>query len=250
MRIIIDEKKVKRQALIGRIALFGSLAILLGGLALTLFGQQIGLFSLNNLGLFYLIYTVILILGFGVSRIGMYYGNRYLAAGRPEVVLREHLKGLDRKFALMIFKLPVDYVLIEPGGVTALIVKSQAGKIEYKNGKWKSRQGVLSYWMGRDEPLGNPTDEAKEALGKINKILVEKIPTLKISQRAIIVFSNPKAILDLEPAPIPVIRAEDLKDYLRGEGRLREMPNSIQRQMRAALDAPELPTGEKPAENR
>jgi hypothetical protein len=246
MRIIVDEKKVKRQALIGRIALFGSLAILLGGLLLTLFGQQIGLFDLNNLGLFYLIYTVILVVGFAVSRIGMHYGNRYLAVGRPEMVLRENLKGLDRKFALMIFKLPVDYVLIEPSGVTALIVKTQAGKIDYKNGKWKSRQGFLSYWLGRDEPLGDPTEEAKDALAKLNAIFTEKTPNLKIPMRAVIVFSNPKAILDMEPSPIPVLRADDLKDYLRSEARLKELPNSIQRQMRAALGGPELPTAEKP----
>src|SRR6266542_1309460 len=193
MRIVVDEKKVKRQTLIGRITLFGSLAILVGGLLLTLFGQQLGIFDLNNLGLFYLIYSVILVLGFGVSRIGMYYGNRYLAAGRPEMVLRENLKGLDRKYALMIFKLPVDYVLVEPGGVTVLIVKAQQGRIEYKGGKWKSRQGVLSYWLGRDEPLGNPTDDATTALGKINAIFTEKIPNLRIPLRAVIVFSNPKA---------------------------------------------------------
>jgi hypothetical protein len=248
MRIVIDEKKVKRQALFGRIALFGSLAILLGGLALTLLGPQFGLFSMDNLGTFYLIYTVILVAGFAVSRVGMYYGNRYLAAGRPEMVLREHLKGLDRKYALLVFKEPVDYLLIEPGGVTVLIIKTQAGKIAYKDGKWKSRQGILSYWMGRDEPLGNPTNEAKEALTKVNAILTEKAPSLKVNLRALIVFSNPKADLDLEPSPIPILRADDLKDYLRGEGKLRETPNSIQRQVRAALNAPELPTGEKPSE--
>jgi hypothetical protein len=250
MRIVIDEKKVKRQALIGRIALFGSLAILLGGLVLTLFGQQIGLFTLNNLGVFYLVYTVILIAGFGISRIGMYYGNRYLSATRPEMVLRENLKGLERKFALMIFKLPVDYVLIEPGGVTALIVKTQAGKIDYKNGKWKSRQGMLSYWLGRDEPLGNPTDEATEALGKLNKILTEKIPNLKFPVRALIVFSNPKAELNLEPMPIPVLQVHGVKDYLRGEGKLKELPNSIQRQVRSALGAPEMQAAEKPSESK
>ncbi len=246
MRIVVDEKKVKRQALIGRITLFGSLAILVGGLLLTLFGQQLGIFNLNNLGLFYLIYTIILVVGFGVSRIGMYYGNRYLSAGRPELILRDNLKGLDRKYALMIFKLPVDYVLIEPGGVTVLIVKGQQGKIAFKEGKWKSRQGVLSYWLGRDEPLGNPTEEANLAMGKLTAIFKEKIPNLRITLRAVIIFSNPKAVLEIEPSPIPVLRSDELKDYLRGQGKLDDLPKSIQRQVRAALDAPELPSGEHP----
>ena len=245
MRIVVDEKKVKRQALIGRITLFGSLAILVGGLLLTLFGQQLGLFDLNNLGLFYLIYTVILVIGFGVSRIGMYYGNRYLAAGRPEMVLRENLKGLDRKYALMIFKKPVDYLLIEPGGVTVFIVKSHQGKVEFKGGKWKSRQGVLSYWLGRDEPLGNPTEDANEALAKVGAIFKEKLPTLRIPLRAVIIFSNPKAVLALEPSPYHILRADELKDFLRGAEKLDDLPKSIQRQIRAALDAPELPSGEK-----
>ncbi len=250
MRIYIDEKKVKRQALIGRIALFGSLAILVGGLLLTLFGQQIGLFSLDNLGMFYILYTVILILGFGISRVGMYYGNRYLAATRPEMILRECLKGMERTFTLMVFQQPVDYYLIEPGGVTVFIMKTQAGKLEYKGGKWKSRQGVLAFWMGRDEPLGNPDQEAIDSMAKINKIFTEKIPDIKISVRAVIVFSNPKAELDLEPSAIKVLRSPALKDYLRGDGKLREVPKSIQRQIRAALNAPELPSGEKTPEGK
>ncbi|HEY3290863.1 MAG TPA: hypothetical protein VGK87_12100 [Anaerolineae bacterium] len=250
MRIYVDEKKVKRQALIGRIALFGSLAILVGGLLLTLFGQQLGLFSLDNLGLFYVIYTVILILGFGISRVGMYYGNRYLAAGRPEMVLRESLKGLERSFTLMVFQPPVDYYLIEPGGVTVLIMKTQAGKIDYKNGKWKSRQGMLSFWLGRDEPLGNPDEEATQAIAKISAIFTDKIPNLKIPIRAIIVFSNPKVDLELEPSAIKVLRSIALKDYIRGEGKLKEMPKSIQRQIRASLNAPELPTGERPPDTK
>lgn len=245
MRIVIDEKKVKRQALIGRVALFGSLAILLGGLLLTLFGQQLGIFELENLGLFYLVYTTVLVVGFGVSRIGMHYGNRFLAANRPEMVLREHLKGLDRKFALMIFKLPADYVLIEPGGVTVFIVKTQGSKVEYKNDRWRLRAGILNFWLGRDEPLGNPSDEAKEALSKINAIFTEKIPELRIPLRAIIVFSNPRVKLDLDTLPYPVLAPDGLKEYIRGESKLKELPNSIQRKIRAALDAPELPTGEK-----
>ena len=250
MRIQIDEKKVKRQALIGRIALFGSLAILVGGLLLTLFGQQIGLFSLDNLGMFYILYTVILILGFGISRVGMYYGNRYLAATRPEMVLRECLKGLDRTFALMMFQQPTDYFLIEPGGVTVLIMKSQGGKIEYKGGKWKSRQGILSFWMGRDEPLGNPDEEATSALAKLNTIFTDKAPNLKVSMRAVIVFTNSKVQLDMEPSAIKVLKSPELKDYLRGDGKLKEVPKSIQRQIRSALNAPEIPSGEKPQESR
>lgn len=251
MKIVIDEKKVRRQSLIGKVALYGSLGVLMGGLLLTLFGPQIGLFSYENIGLFYVIYTAVLLIGFGVSRVGMYYGNRFLSPNRPSQVLRESLKGLERKYTLMLFALPADYVLIEPGGVTVFIVKGQSGRIAFKGGKWKKRENLLSLWFGRDEPFGDPTAEASEALRAINKILAGKAPDIKIPLRAVVVFTSPRAVLDLEPGPLAVVRSEDLKDFLRGPGRLKEVPNSIQRQVRAALGAPDpAPAEQQPKEGK
>lgn len=244
MKIVIDEKRYRRMALLGRIALFGSLGILLAGLLLTLFGQQLGLLNPENSTLFFVIYLAILLVGFTASRIGFHYGNRYLAPTRPDKALRDSLKGLDRKYALLLFREPTNYLLIEPGGITVFIVRNQEGKIAYKEGKWKRRESLLRFWFGRDEPLGDPTADALEELGKVNKLLTEKLPTLKIPLRAIIVFSNPRAILDIEPSPIAVLPADGLKDYLRGPGKLKELPNSIQRKMREALGAPEVPRPE------
>jgi hypothetical protein len=244
MKVVIDQKRYKRMALLGRIALFGSLGILLGGLLLTLFGQQIGLLNPENSSLFFVIYIAILVIGFAVSRVGFHYGNRYLAPTRPDMVLRDSLKGLDRKYALMLFQAPHDYMLIEPGGVSAFVIRNQEGRIAYKGGKWKRKESVFRFWFGRDEPLGDPTQDALAAAAKVNTLLTEKLPTLKIPVRGIIVFSNPKAVLDLEPSPVPVLRAEELKDFLRGAGKQKELPNSIQRKMREALGGPELPKGE------
>ncbi len=244
MRIVVDEKKYKRMALLGRVALFGSLAILMGGLLLTLFGQQIGLLGPENTTLFMVVYIGILLLGFSVSRLGFYFGNRYLSPTRPDAVLRENLKGLDRKYALMVFRNPTNYMLIEPGGVTVFVVRGQEGKVAYREGKWKRRESFLRFWFGRDEPLGNPTEDLTNEMNKVNAILTAKMPTLKVPLRGVVVFSNPKAELDVEPSPITVLRADALKDYLRGAGKLRELPNSIQRKVREALGAPDLPKAE------
>ena len=245
MRISVDEKKVKRNRLIGRYSLIGSLVILMGGLALTLFGQNFGLLSPTNTSLFFAVYMVILVAGFSVSRIGMFFGNRHLSPLRPELALRENLKGLDRKYALMLFQDPTDYFLVEPGGVTALIMRNQAGRTAFVNGKWKRREGILQFWLGRDEPLGNPSNDATEAMKKLSEKLTAKYPDLKVPVRAVIVFTNPKAALDIEPSPIPVLMADELKNYIRSENKLRELPNSIQRKIRDALGAPELPKGEQ-----
>jgi len=247
MRIVVDEKKYKRMALLGRIALFGSLAILMGGLLLTLFSQQIGLLSPQNTTLFTIAYIAILIVGFSVSRLGFYFGNRYLSPTRPDAMLRESLKGLDRKYTLMIFQGPTSYLLIEPGGVTVFVIRNQEGPVAYKAGTWKRRENFLKFWFGRDEPLGDPTADLTNEMGKVNKVLTEKMGTLKVPLRGAVVFSSPKVVLDVEPSPIAVLRADEIKDFIRGAGKLKELPNSIQRKMREALGAPDLPKAEQAA---
>jgi hypothetical protein len=247
MKIVIDQKNYKRKAMIGRIALFGSLAILLGGLLLTLFGQQIGLLNPENSTLFFVIYLLILVVGFAVSRVGFFLGNRYLSPTRPDAVLRDALKGLDRKYALLLFQGITNYLLVEPGGLTVFVVRGQEGKTAFKGGKWKRKESLFRFWFGRDEPLGNPTADLNAEMAKVSKVLAEKMPTLKVPVRGIVVFSSPKAILDIEPSPITILPATELKDYIRNAGKLKELPNSIQRKMRDAVSAPELPKAEQPA---
>jgi hypothetical protein len=247
MRIVIDEKNYKRKALLGRITLFGSLAILMGGLLLTLFGGQLGLLNPENSTLILVVYVVILLVGFAVSRLGFYFGNRYLSPTRPDAVLRDNLKGLDRKYALMVFQQPTNYMLIEPGGVTVFVVRNQEGKVAFREGRWKRRESLVRFWFGRDEPLGNPTEELTTEMGKVNKILTEKLTSLKVPVRGVVVFSHPKVDLDVEPAPFAILRADALKDYLRGAGKWKELPSSIQRKMREALGAPEMPKVESPS---
>ena len=64
-----------------------------------------------------------------ISRVAFIFANRYLALNRPEQVLRDTLKGLDRKYALMLFEKPTDYLLIEPGGHDRIIPRGQEGDV-------------------------------------------------------------------------------------------------------------------------
>ncbi|MFN3704736.1 MAG: hypothetical protein ACK4WM_01905 [Thermoflexales bacterium] len=244
MKVVLDERKLKRMATLSRIALFGSVGILFGGLLLTLFGPQLGLLTPERSGLFFLLYTLILFSGFAVSRVGFYFGNRYLSPSRPDVLLRESLKGLDRKYALLIFHPPTPYMLIEPGGVTVFVTRNQEGKVRFANGKWQRRESLLRMWLGREEALGDPLVELNAEIAKVNEWLKQRLPDLTIPVRGIIVFTHPRVVLDVEPSPVPILAADELKDYLRGAGRWKDLPASIQRKMREALGAPELTRAE------
>lgn len=235
MRIVVNEAKVKRESNIGKFAIYGSLAILMGGLALTLFGQQWGILTPDNIALFYIIYLAILFSGLVVSRVGMYYGNRHLSPRRPELALREQLKGMDRKCSLLLFTEPCDYILIEPSGVTAIIYKTQNGLITYKGNLWKFKTTVVNRLFGREEPLGDPKKEIDLALTRLNAVFTEKIPDQKIPLRGVVVFGGAEAVLEVDPTPYAVLRVDKLKDYLRGEGKLREVPAATQKAVREAL---------------
>lgn len=241
MRIVTNEPRVKRESMLAKIGIYGSLAVLMGGLALTLFGQQWGLLSPQNIVQFYIIYAGILLIGLLISRFGMFYGNRHLSPQRPELQLKENLKGLDRKFTLMLFKEPHDYILIEPGGVSAFICKNQQGTVTFKEGKWKNGQGVIARLIGRNEPLGDPKKESDEVLTGISAVLKAKMPSYQIPLRSIVVFCNPQVKLAVDPTPYAVIRPDGLKDYLRGAGKWKELPASVQRALRDALGAPSEP---------
>ena len=248
MKISVDEQKIKRQAKIGRAALTLSLVVLIGGLLLTLIGPQYGLLTPENTGLFLGVYLIILAVGFTVSRVGMYYGNRYLSPTRPELLLREKLKGLDRKYALMLFQKPTDYFLVEPGGVTAIVTRAtgvrrnaqSARTVSYKGGKWNSRTSLFSSWFGQEEPFGNPMADATAAAKAISDQIAAYDANLKVPVRAVVLFTNTNLILDIDPSPTAVLKIDDFKDFLRGAGKLKELPPSIQRKMREALGAPEL----------
>jgi hypothetical protein len=244
MKIVVDEKKLRRNAQIARTIVIGVVVVAIGMMVAALFASTQPVFTQISPNFFLVAQIAVIALLFTVSRIGFLYANRYLAFNRPEKVFRDSLKGLDRKYALMLFEKPVDYYVIEPGGVTALIPKSQETPVSLKNGKWKHQRSILRAWLGREETLGDPGAEANEAIADIQKMIAAKAPDLKVPVRAVIVFTNPKVQLDIEPSPFTVLRPEELKNWERGAGKLNELPKSIQRKMREALGAPEIPAAE------
>ncbi len=245
MRISADDAKIKRNALISRAIIIGSLVVIGALFVLSLPGMNFIPLETDTGQILYIGMIALMVIVFFVSRVGLVYANRYLSPFRPERVLREGLKGLDRKFALMIFRKPVDYYLLDPGGVTVFICRGQRGMATYKAGKWKRSGGGLSAFFASEEPLGDPFVDATEAMTRINAVLAEKAPSIKVPMQAVVVFTHADAKLDIEPSPIAVLRPGELKDYMRGAGKRRDLPTSVQRLVRAALDAPEIPAAEQ-----
>ena len=209
MKIIKNEKLIKRNATIGKIASLVGLVVLAGGMYLSFKKPELFSWSLGAL-----------VLGFAMTQVSMYFGNRWGRHPRPDEQLDAALKGLPGEVTLYHYKSPVSHLLVGPVGVWILLPYHQKGKITYRNNRWKgSGGGFLQGYMRifGQESLGRPDIEAGIEAASLEKFFKknfgqdEAIPPI----RAALVFLNPSIEIDAEGSPLPAMQVKKLKDFLR-----------------------------------
>lgn len=208
MRIITNEKMIKRNAIIGRAASLVGLGILAVGMYITFqIPEQIWLA------------WGALLFGFALSQIGIYFGNRWGRRPRPDQQLNDALKGLGDNYTLYHYSSPISHLLIGPAGIWALLPRHQVGTIIYENGRWKQKGGsVLQRYLRifAQEGLGRPDLEISSEVDSVNRYLRKKIPEIEIpSAEAALVFTNERIEITADDAPTPTLPAKKLKDFIR-----------------------------------
>ena len=208
MRVFADEKRIARRRRIGEIAPLVGLVVLLGSVVMVFTKPKWIWASMA------VVWT-----GFIVSLVGSYLGERYVGPNAHYRRIQEALKGLDRTYTLLMYRLSAPFVVIEPGGVTVLTVKPQGGEITYSEGRWRHRQslGILRRLAGQ-ETIGHPERVAVAEREAVEETLLKTLPEgVKVPVRAVIVFIHPEAHLTIEDASleVPAVRARDLKRWFR-----------------------------------
>jgi hypothetical protein len=213
MKIVTNEKLIKRNSTIGQVATISSLVILGGGFFLSVQSRDP-----NMIGVMW----GALLLGFLLSQLGIYFGNRWGRRPRPDEVIDQSLKGMDDRYAIYHYTTPAAHVLVGPAGVWVLGVFTQAGKIIYdaKKKRWQQKGGNIAQKYLRvfaQEGLGRPELEIEIDLEKITKHLQSKLPEGELPEiQAALVFIHPNADLsEVGEPPIPTLVGKDLKEYLR-----------------------------------
>ncbi len=232
MQIVINEKLIKRNRRIGQITTIASLAILIGGL--------IASFTPDYL---YLSFAA-LIGGFLLSQIGIYFGNRWGRSPRTDEKLTAALKGLGDQYTLYHYTSPVPHLLVGPSGVLILLPFYQAGTITYDAGKkrWKQKGGNWYLKLFGQESLGRPDLEANSYVSDMQNWLSKKFPGQTMpAPEAILVFTNEKAVLQVESAPIPTLTEDKIKDFIRRKSKTAAMPAGALLNIQAALPKEEQP---------
>jgi hypothetical protein len=206
MKIITNTKLVQRNKRLGQILTFASLAILIGGLVLSINGNPE-----------YISYSYMaLILGFMTSQFGIYFTNRFGRSPRPDEKLSAELKGLDDRYSLYHYATAVSHVLVGPSGLWVLMPFHQQGTITYEKGKYKQKGGSLYLKIFAQEGLGRPDKDAQYACDDMQKFLAKRMESDAIpTVNAMLVFTHPKAEVKAPEAPFPTMVSEKMKDFLR-----------------------------------
>jgi hypothetical protein len=230
MRIVRNERHIRVRSFIGKNAALVGLGALAIGLILS-FIQPDQL----------LIMTICMVVGIFFSIVGGIFADRYAGPLAHHDALSAVLKGLDNQYVLAQYILPVPHVLLEPGGLTALVVRSHGGQVTFQEeGRWKHRQpGKVFRQMMGQPGVGVPDLEADHQVEKLKRWLADHLPDAKVPVRAAIVFVNPDVQLDADDSPVPAFYGKKIKAWLRGPGKQTPLSSDVYRQLASALGVDE-----------
>ncbi len=168
-------------------------------------------------------------LGFIFASFGSYFINRFArrrwpgmkTIARPDEVLERSMKGFDDKYAYFAWSLPANHVLVGPSGVMVIAMRSDRGKVQVTGDKWREPFNLGRFFtVFAREGVGNPALELEDQIRKL-RAMIEKAPLpqgengANVPIEPVAIFLNPQMQITLENPSVAVLRADQLKDYVR-----------------------------------
>lgn len=229
MKIIKNEKLIKRNGTIGNWTSLGALGVLGLGMYISFTQQELAVYSL-----------IALLFGFILTQIGMYMGNKFGRSPRPDEKLDAGLKGLPNEFTIYHYMTPASHLLVGPAGVWVIKPYHQRGQVTFRKNRWRiSGGGFLQSYMRifGQESLGRPDIEIESEIHSLKKHLSKKMDESAIPEiNTLIVFTSDAIELDTETAPIPVMKLKQLKEFMRQKAKEKKLPTGTLNQLKAAFE--------------
>lgn len=223
MKIIKNEKLINRNAKIGQYTSLGALAVLGIGMYISFTRPELFIWAI-----------VALLLGFTLTQIGMYFGNRWGRSPRPDEKLDAGLKGLHRDFCIYHWSTPVAHLLVGPAGIWVLLPYHQRGQVTYQKNRWKVKGGGFLQGYMRlfgQEGIGRPDLEAESEINSIRKMLAKEMDEEEIPEiNAALVFTTEGVEIEAEETPLPTLPLKKLKDFMRNKAKEKPVsPNKLEK---------------------
>ncbi len=208
MKLVINEKYIKKYKTIGNYATISSLLILVLGLVFA--------FSKDMTRILYS--YVALVVGFVLTQVGMYFVNRFGRNPRYDEVLTTAFEKLRHDYTFYVFSAPVPLLLSGPCGLWIVTPITATGTISYEDGKWKQRgSNALLRFMGQ-EGIGNPDKDLQEKEDNLRKYLsthgipADQQPPVK---QVMVVMLKKTQVGEVSKAAVPIVELEEVKRFIR-----------------------------------
>jgi hypothetical protein len=230
MRIVKNEKLIKRNGRIGQATSLAALAVLGIGMYISLQRQELFAYALGAL-----------VLGFALTQVGMSYSTRYGRSPRPDEQLDAALKGLPGDTSIYHYTTPAPHLLVGPAGVWILQTYHQRGTLKYARNRWRlSGGGFMQAYMSifGQEGIGRPEVDIANEMNALKKYLAKHMDESQIPEiQSALVFTNEDADVSQAEGPMPAIKSKQLKDFMRQKNKERALPQLALQQVQSALDA-------------
>lgn len=212
MKIVKNEKLIKRNSKIGQYTSMGALVVLGVGMYISFTKPELFVWAVGAL-----------LLGFTLTQVGMYFGNRWGRSPRPDERLDAGLKGLPGDFVIYHWSTPVAHLMVGPAGIWVLLPFHQRGHVTYRKNRWRmAGGGFLQNYMRLfgQEGIGRPGLEAEAEISSVRKVFAkemieEEIPEIK----AALVFTTDGVEIEAENAPMPALPLKKLKEFMRNKAK-------------------------------
>ena len=229
MKSIKNETLIKRNAKIGGWTSIAALVVLGLGMYISFTRPELFIYSL-----------LALLLGFTLTQIGMYMGNKFGRSPRPDEKLDAGLKGLQNEFVMYHYTTPVSHLLVGPAGVWVMKPYHQRGQVTFKKNRWRmSGGGFLQNYMRifGQEGLGRPDIEIESDIHALKKHLSKTLDESELPEiNSLMVFTNDEVEIDAENPPIPAMKLKQVKEFMRQKAKEKKLPAETINKLKTTLE--------------
>jgi len=186
--------------------------------------------------IFLIVGLATLIFGLGIIFIviSIYFfikSDQYKKGKSGETLVEENLQKLsDDYYLINDVMLPgsygnIDHIILGPNGIFVIESKNYDGKIICNGDEWhRHYEGGLTisvrgrpYWkLGKDYDIGSPSKQVKRKAIKL-KQFIQKTFKKTIWVEGIVVFTNPNAKLELNNPTVPVLKVEEVYNFIKNK---------------------------------
>ncbi|MHB0857544.1 MAG: hypothetical protein ACYC5M_08235 [Anaerolineae bacterium] len=185
-----------------------------------------------------LISYAFMLVGLIGASIGSYMTSRYVREPRADQIITTALEGLDKRFAGYHYLLGTNHVIASHYGLTVVIPKAQDGLITFQNGRFRHKAGFRRvFQFFGEQGLGKPDQELAQEVGWVKEWIDQVMPEPSIPVNGVVVFTSPKAELQIRGANVPAVAVDQLADYMRtGLKGSTTLTTATQKDLRRLLD--------------